>query len=95
VAVRRGDERLGECTGLDIDAAQMLSDTLRGAHAAGTTLLMVTHDTARGFDLCSRGLILARGRLVWDGSLAASKRVTFDHAYAAAARRDASEAQIS
>jgi heme exporter protein A len=73
-------------TGLDVDAAQMLSDTLRAAHAAGTTLLMVTHDMSRGFDLCSRGIILARGRLVWDGSLAASQRAAFDHAYAAAAR---------
>jgi heme exporter protein A len=73
-------------TGLDVDAAQMLSDTLRGAHAAGTTLLMVTHDMPRGFDLCRRGIILARGRLVWDGSIAASERATFDRAYSAAAR---------
>ncbi len=74
-------------TGLDVDAAQMLSDTLRAAHAAGTTLLMVTHDMARGFDLCRRGIILARGRLVWDGSIAASEHAAFDQAYAAAARR--------
>jgi heme exporter protein A len=73
-------------TGLDVDAARMLSDTLRGAHAAGTTLLMVTHDMARGFHLCGRGIILARGRVVWDGSLAASARAAFDRAYAAAAQ---------
>jgi heme exporter protein A len=71
-------------TGLDVDAAHMLSDTLRGAHAAGTTLLMVTHDMARGVHLCSRGIILARGRLAWDGSLAVSERAAFDRAYAAA-----------
>jgi len=75
-------------TGLDVDAAQMLADTLRGAHAAGTTLLMVTHDMPRGFEICRRGIILARGRLVWDGSLAASERAVFDRAYATAARAD-------
>jgi heme exporter protein A len=73
-------------TGLDVEAAQMLTDTLRHAHAAGTTLLLVTHDLARGFELCARGVILARGRLVWDGSLAAADRSAFDRAYAAAAR---------
>lgn len=71
-------------TGLDVDAAQMLADKLRRAHAAGTTLLMVTHDVQRGFDLCRRGIILARGRLMWDGNIAASERAAFDRAYAAA-----------
>jgi len=73
-------------TGLDVGAAQMLSDTLRRAHAAGTTLLMVTHDMARGFELCTRGVILARGRLVWDGSISAAEHSAFDRAYAAAVR---------
>ena len=82
-------------TGLDIDAAQMLSDTLRRAHAAGTTLLMVTHDMPRGFDLCRRGIILAHGRLVWDGSLAAEERTAFDRAYAAAVRRGAAVAPLA
>jgi heme exporter protein A len=74
-------------TGLDVDAARMLSDTLRSVHAAGTTLLMVTHDMARGFHLCGRGIILSRGRLVWDGSLAVSERDAFERAYMAAASR--------
>jgi len=73
-------------TGLDIDAAQMLSDTLRSAHDAGTTVLMVTHDMARGFELCTRAVILSRGRLVWDGGIAATDRAAFDRAYVAAGR---------
>ena len=70
-------------TGLDAVAARVLADTLRRAHAAGTTVLMVTHDTHRGFDLCSRGLILSHGRVVWDGALAAAERLDFDRAYTA------------
>ena len=53
-------------TGLDVDASSMLAGTLREAHAAGTTLLMTTHDLARGLEICRRAVILNRGRLVWD-----------------------------
>lgn len=71
-------------TGLDVDAAAMLSTTLRDTHARGTTLLMTTHDVARGFELCSRAIILARGSLVWDGRIAGPQREQFERTYLAA-----------
>ena len=57
-------------TGLDVDASAMLAAMLRETHAGGTTLLMTTHDMARGFEVCRRAIVLTRGRLVWDGTIA-------------------------
>jgi len=73
-------------TGLDLDAATTLSAMLRQAHTRGATLLMTTHDPARGFEICTHAVILARGRLVWSGSIAESQRAEFERAYRAAAR---------
>jgi len=54
-------------TGLDADARALLCSVLREAHAHGTAVLMSTHELALGTALCQRALILAGGRLVWDG----------------------------
>ncbi len=70
-------------TGLDVDAASMLAETLRQAHAHGTTVLMTTHDMARGFEVCTRAIILARGRLAWDGSITATHLQEFEQRYRA------------
>lgn len=59
-------------TGLDVDAAATLAALLRQAHARGASVLMTTHDIARGLEVCRRALILGRGRLLWDGSLDAT-----------------------
>jgi len=48
-------------TGLDHAAANMLDQVLRDVAARGRTVLMTTHDLARGFALANRVLILARG----------------------------------
>jgi heme exporter protein A len=71
-------------SGLDVAAATMLSDTLRQAHAQGTTVLMTTHDIERGVELCGRAIILRRGRVVWDGHIAAAQRAEFERQYLAA-----------
>jgi heme exporter protein A len=71
-------------SGLDIGAVMMLSATLRQVHARGTTLLMTTHDVERGFEVCTRAVILRRGRLVWDGSVAGPQRGEFERRYFAA-----------
>jgi len=53
-------------TGLDPHAAQVLSDLLRQLAGEGCTILLTTHDLARGLDLGQRVLVLAHGRLVYD-----------------------------
>jgi heme exporter protein A len=68
-------------TGLDVHAAAILADMLRQAHARGTTLLMTTHDLARAFELCTRAVILARGRLRWSGVISAAGREEFEQVY--------------
>ena len=72
-------------SGLDVDAVNMLSETLRQAHARGTTLMMTTHDLAQGFALCQRALILVRGRLLWSGLIQEQEREPFERTYLAAA----------
>jgi heme exporter protein A len=70
-------------TGLDVDASTMLAGMLREAHASGTTLLMTTHDMARGLEICRRALILTRGRLMWDGPIGSMSLVEFEREYQA------------
>lgn len=48
-------------TGLDAQAAAMLSQTLRDEHARGTSVLMATHDLERAADLCTRAVVLQAG----------------------------------
>jgi heme ABC exporter ATP-binding subunit CcmA len=57
-------------TGLDVDAAGVLDDLLRAAHAEGRTIVMTTHDLARVPSLANRAVILARGSIGHDAALA-------------------------
>lgn len=58
-------------TGLDPQGSAWLLATLGALRRQGRTLLLVTHDPARGAVLSDRWILLARGRLVgrggWDG----------------------------
>lgn len=53
-------------TGLDQDAAKMLDDILSSVAAAGKTVLMTTHDLARGLRLSDRVAILHRGNIAYE-----------------------------
>lgn len=53
-------------SGLDPVAANTLRTLLRDAHARRRTVLMTSHDLARGHDLADRVAVLARGRMVMD-----------------------------
>jgi heme ABC exporter ATP-binding subunit CcmA len=68
-------------TGLDVQAAAILADMLRQARTRGTTVLMTTHDLARGFELCTRAVILVRGRLAWSGAMTMERREEFEQVY--------------
>ena len=50
-------------TGLDQEATQLLDDLLRRESERGRTIFMITHDLARGLNLCHRIAILNRGRI--------------------------------
>lgn len=51
-------------TGLDQDATHLLDDLLRRESDLGRTIFMITHDLARGLNLCHRIAILERGKIV-------------------------------
>ena len=50
-------------TGLDQDATHLLDSLLLGEGEKGRTILMITHDLARGLNLCHRIAILNRGKI--------------------------------
>lgn len=54
-------------TGLDLDAARMLTDLLAELAGEGCAVLLTTHNPAYGLTAARRILILSRGRLVYDG----------------------------
>ena len=72
-------------TGLDRAAARALASFLRRVVAGtGRTVLAVTHELDVGFDLATRVMILAGGRLVLDRGAAGLDRATFEQTYLAA-----------
>jgi heme exporter protein A len=50
-------------TGLDQHATRLLDNLLRSESERGRTIFMITHDLARGLDLCHRIAILERGKI--------------------------------
>jgi ABC-2 type transport system ATP-binding protein len=54
--------------GLDVASRVMLHDLMRELQAAGTTILLATHDMAEAASLSTRVAILLRGRLVAIGT---------------------------
>ncbi len=53
-------------TGLDPHAAAMLAALLRDVAGSGRTILLTTHNLARGVDFADRVLVLAGGKVVAD-----------------------------
>jgi heme exporter protein A len=52
--------------GLDAGASTRLAEQLASLHAAGRTLVLVTHDLKRAAELCERAIVLAGGRVAFD-----------------------------
>jgi heme exporter protein A len=50
-------------TGLDQDATRLLDELLQQEADRGRTIFLITHDLARGLDLCQRIAILERGKI--------------------------------
>jgi heme exporter protein A len=50
-------------TGLDQDATRLLDRLLRSESERGRTIFLITHDFARGLDLCHKIAILERGKI--------------------------------
>jgi ABC-2 type transport system ATP-binding protein len=70
--------------GLDVAAKAAIRDLLRAeSERDGLTLLLTSHDTGDIERVCDRVIVIHRGRLLWDGTLAklrrsylATKRIT-------------------
>jgi ABC-type uncharacterized transport system ATPase subunit len=54
-------------TGLDRDGVELLENLVAEQRAAGTSILMVTHDLARVSLLADQAVLLGRGRVAWQG----------------------------
>lgn len=72
-------------SGLDVDSAAMLGRLLAAERERGTTILMTTHDLGSALDLCDRAIVLAHGRLRWDGGLGGLTAAQLHQIYARAA----------
>jgi biotin transport system ATP-binding protein len=59
--------------GLDAPSRASVRDRLRESHAAGTSLVVVTHDLADAAGLVDRVVCLSGGRVVVDDALAAAR----------------------
>jgi heme exporter protein A len=53
-------------TGLDAQGVATLQSALTHLKAHGKTIMLTTHDFAFGLELCTRALIVNRGRIVWE-----------------------------
>ena len=69
-------------TGLDQEASHMLDGVLRDVAARGRTVLMTTHDLARGLALAGRVLILSRGVISFSARCADLDPAEFIRTYA-------------
>ena len=69
-------------TGLDQDASAMLDGVLRDVAARGRTVLMTTHDLARGLALADRMVILSRGVIAYSARRGEIDPATFGQTYA-------------
>jgi len=68
-------------TGLDEPASQALVATLRAFVGDGGAIVMSTHDVERAFEAATRAIILERGSVTLDRSVADIDVTTFRHAY--------------
>jgi ABC-2 type transport system ATP-binding protein len=61
--------------GLDVSAKAVIRELLRAeSNRQGVTLLLTSHDTGDIERVCDRVIVIHRGRLLWDGTLADLRR---------------------
>jgi ABC-2 type transport system ATP-binding protein len=61
--------------GLDVSAKAAIRELLRAeSQRDGITLLLTSHDTGDMESVCERAIVIHRGRLLWDGAIAALRR---------------------
>ena len=61
--------------GLDVSAKAMIRELLwTESEREGVTLLLTSHDTGDMERVCTRAIVIHRGRLLWDGPIAALRR---------------------
>ena len=82
-------------SGLDQDASAWLDKFLQQEHQEGRTILMITHDLARGVAWCDRAVILNRGKIVQEVSRKEIDSAEFLSIYQAATAAKVSTAKIS
>jgi ABC-type multidrug transport system ATPase subunit len=68
-------------TGLDSQAAQVLTDLLANLVGEGCTVLLTTHNLERALTVGHRVVVLARGLVVHDTSQAEVDPATFTEVY--------------
>ena len=76
-------------TGLDLEARSTLTAILATSHREGATVLMSTHELAAAFEICDAAIVIARGRLAWQGDVGGTERDGFEDRYRELVRRDA------
>lgn len=69
-------------TGLDQDAAATLDRALREVALRGRTVVMTTHDLARGISMADRVAILSKGKIAYDVPSGDMNVVSFAEIYA-------------
>jgi ABC-type multidrug transport system ATPase subunit len=69
-------------TGLDQDASATLDSVLRDVALQGRTVLMTTHNLARGLSLSDRVAILSKGKIAFEASSASLDHAAFADTYA-------------
>jgi viologen exporter family transport system ATP-binding protein len=61
--------------GLDVSAKAVIRELLQAeSERNGVTLLLTSHDTGDMERVCERAIVIHRGRLVWDGTIADLRR---------------------
>jgi heme exporter protein A len=68
-------------SGLDSAAADWLGALLLELRTNGRTVIVATHDFARGLAVATRALVLHRGRLAWETAVAGDALATVDAMY--------------
>ena len=63
-------------TGLDVESRRAVWDAIRQSSESGTTVFLTTHNLVEAETLTSRAMVISKGRLLTDSSMAAIRRST-------------------